>query len=49
MSDMGFVLSGVSHRLERLNLMNIGRVLMAYIVTLCWLIKVVNLCLCTYV
>jgi hypothetical protein len=48
-SNMGFVLRGVSHRLDRLTLMNIGRVLLAYIVTLCWFFKVLVLCRCTYV
>jgi hypothetical protein len=46
---MGFVQRGVSHRFERLTLMNIGRVLMAYIVTLCWFFKVIVLCHCIYV
>jgi preprotein translocase subunit SecF len=49
MSNMGFVLPGVGHSLERLKLLNIGIVLMAYIVTMYWFFKVLFLCRCTYV
>ena len=39
MSNMGFLLRGVGHSLERLTLMDIGIVLMAYIVTMYWFLR----------